>query len=307
MRKKIVLCIVFLFTICLHGEIRGKKVRLEGTPKEGEKIMLPIEGICELYTKGIKVRIDEQTIYLYLLKDYRLFEFENGEWQLFISKELLKKELDQIPLSAFSIECRNKIHEKFGLGKILVLKVAGIPTMVEKLPGNLGTKTFCEIKINGKGDWKAKSILGDKSDSTNVLEKGEILIITSFKIDWENIEIITRTERSLPYDASGRITWLGSHLAKGTGPHANLFDISHEDGCGCEDALKILEKYFDVYNSRDEINKPKEIKIGMSVEDIEKILGKPQKIADMGIKIVYLFSDTIVTFEDGKVANIEFR
>ena len=46
----------------------------------------------------------------------------------------------------------------------------------------------------------------------------------------------------------------------------------------------------------------------MNIDEVIKALGEPQKKADLGEgKIVFKFEDTIVTFQDSKVVNIEFR
>ncbi len=204
-------------------------------------------------------------------------------------------------------ECKQELEGKFAKDKILVLKIGGIPTMVEKLPGNFGTKTYTWIVIKENGDWKVKSFLGEKSDSTNVLEEKEVLKITKFEVGKKSVKIWTSTDRALTYDAAGRESWIGSTKAKGAEKHANYWDFDMPKDYDCQTALKAIEKYFDLYDSKDALNEAKEIKVGMTVEEVEKILGKPEKKADMGDKIVFKYEDTIVTFVDGKVTNIEFR
>ena len=207
-----------------------------------------------------------------------------------------------------SNECKNELRQLLGDGKCLVLKVDGIPTMIEKMPGNLGAKSYCHIKVNEEGEWKVKSILGEQSDSTNVLSKGDILIIKSVDIGKDSIELNTKTEKAISYDAKGRTTWLGSTKSKGTGIHANRFVFKVNSAWNLEEIKIVLAKYFDIYNTKDEIGKAKEIKIGMNIDEVIKALGEPQKKADLGEgKIVFKFEDTIVTFQDSKVVNIEFR
>jgi hypothetical protein len=203
-------------------------------------------------------------------------------------------------------DCKEQLEGKLEKGKFLVLKVDGIPTMLEKMPGNLGTKTYCMIDIKPNGEWKVSSIIGVQSDSTNVLSKGDILRIMKVKIK-KAVKIFTRTDVAMHYDASGRTTWLGSAKRTGTGHHANIFTFKLNKSEGCETLLAKIEKYFDIHDTKEDISKGKEIKLGMTTEEIIDVLGEPEKKADLGTKIIFKYSDTVVTFEEGKVTNIEFK
>jgi len=204
-------------------------------------------------------------------------------------------------------ECKKKLEETFAKGKILVLKIGGIPTMVQEIPGNLGQKTYTWILIKPGKDWKVKSFLFQKEYSTNVREEREVLSIYKSDIGKKAVKIWTLTERALPYDATGRESWLGSNKPKGVDKHANFFEFVMPDKWDCETAMTAIEKYFEIHDSKEEMSEAKEIKLGMTIEEVEKILGKPQKKADMGSKIVYKYEDTVVTFVDGVVSDIDFR
>jgi hypothetical protein len=203
--------------------------------------------------------------------------------------------------------CIKQIEGKFQKGKYLVLKMDGIPTMVEKLPGNLGSKTYCMININPDGNWKVKSVLGTQSDSTNILNKGDILLVMKLKTSKKSVQIYTRTDKAMPYDAHGRTSLLGSTKGTGTGHHANIFTFKLDKSEGCDTLLTKIEKYFDLYDTKEDIGKGKEIKLGMSMEEITEIMGEPEKKADLGTKVIFKYPDTIITFEEGKVTNIEFK
>ena len=147
-------------------------------------------------------------------------------------------------------DCKTELGNFLAEGKILVLKIDGIPTMLEKMPGNLGSKSYCHIKINEEGEWKVKSVLGEQSDSTNVLSKGDVLIITAVEIGKDGVGINTKTDKAMPYDVKGRTTWLGSTKSKGTGIHANRFVFKVRPGWDCTEIKSILGKYFDVFNTK---------------------------------------------------------
>jgi hypothetical protein len=202
--------------------------------------------------------------------------------------------------------CKKQLEEKFQKGKYLVLKVDGIPTMVEKLPGNLGSKTYCIIIVKPDGNWKIKSFLGTQSDSTNILNKGDVLLVMKVKTK-KSFQIYTRTDIAMPYDAHGRTSLLGSTKGTGTGHHANIFTFNFAKSDDCNSLMANIEKYFDVYDTKEDIGKGKEIKLGMTMEEIIDILGEPEKKADLGTKVIFKYPDTVVTFEEGKVTNIEFK
>lgn len=203
-------------------------------------------------------------------------------------------------------DCKTKLAETYAKGKFLKLKADGVPTMIEKLPGDLGSKSSTWIVVKKDGEWKVKSILGTRSDSTNVLSKGDLLMISSIKVKKKNIILMTRTDKAMPYDAAGRESWLGSKKAKGTGPHANMWDIKVDKSWGCEEITAQFEKLFDVFDSRADLDKPKEISLGMTIEEVEELMGQPKKKASLGSKIKYKYDDMVITFEDGKVVDVDF-
>jgi hypothetical protein len=212
-----------------------------------------------------------------------------------------------LSLGTVDFECKKTLTEKYQKGKLLVIKVDGVPTMVEKLPGNLGSKTYCMITIKPDGKWKVYSVLGSQSDSTNVLSEGDVLLITKLDIKSKSIQIFTRTTRAMHYDASGRTSWLGSRKGTGTGFHANIFTFKMKKNETCDALIERVEKYFDAYNKEEEIGQKEtvEIKVGMTIEEVEKILGQPLKKATIGNKVIYKYEDWKITFVDGKVVDVD--
>ncbi len=50
---------------------------------------------------------------------------------------------------------------------------------------------------------------------------------------------------------------------------------------------------------------PTTVRLGMTPEEVEGSLGKPQKVIDLGIKKIYVYADIKVTFEEGKVSDVQ--
>lgn len=49
----------------------------------------------------------------------------------------------------------------------------------------------------------------------------------------------------------------------------------------------------------------KTIALGQTRAEVEDILGKPERIVDLGVKVIYVYKDMKVTFVDGKVTDVQ--
>ena len=49
----------------------------------------------------------------------------------------------------------------------------------------------------------------------------------------------------------------------------------------------------------------KTISLGQSTAEVEGVLGKPEKIVNLGSKVTYIYKDMKVVFVDGKVADVQ--
>jgi hypothetical protein len=52
-------------------------------------------------------------------------------------------------------------------------------------------------------------------------------------------------------------------------------------------------------------SEPATVQLGMTTDQVQSILGKPQKIFNVGPKQIYVYSDVKVTFQNGKVADVQ--
>jgi len=50
---------------------------------------------------------------------------------------------------------------------------------------------------------------------------------------------------------------------------------------------------------------PKTVELGQTTEEVQKVLGAPQKILNAGTKVIYIYADLKVTFQDGKVVDFQ--
>jgi hypothetical protein len=49
----------------------------------------------------------------------------------------------------------------------------------------------------------------------------------------------------------------------------------------------------------------KTVELGQTIEQVDEILGAPQKILKAGAKVIYVYQDLKVTFENGKVSDLQ--
>lgn len=47
------------------------------------------------------------------------------------------------------------------------------------------------------------------------------------------------------------------------------------------------------------------VRLGMTLEEVERVLGKPQKVIDLGTKKIFVYADLKVTFVEGKVSDVQ--
>ena len=52
-------------------------------------------------------------------------------------------------------------------------------------------------------------------------------------------------------------------------------------------------------------SEPATVQLGMTTDQVQSILGKPQKIFNVGAKQIYVYQDVKVTFQNGKVADVQ--
>ena len=152
------------------------------------------------------------------------------------------------------------------------------------------------------GEWRIAKALGTPMDSTASFTKGKILEIKRIFVDPEEIEIRVRSLEPMAY---------GAGKAHHKIHQANLiFKLKRRQKY--DEVKAAIEKYVTLYETLDEAKAAKEeassieIKIGMTIEEVESLLGTPLKKAVLGKKVLYKYKDWKITFEDGKVSDVDF-
>lgn len=49
----------------------------------------------------------------------------------------------------------------------------------------------------------------------------------------------------------------------------------------------------------------KTISLGQTTAQVEEVLGRPERIVNLGPKVTYIYKDMKVIFQDGKVADVQ--
>jgi len=78
-----------------------------------------------------------------------------------------------------------------------------------------------------------------------------------------------------------------------------------KDYLATADITELKEKIGSVLVIGSEASAPKSIELGQTAEQVEAILGKPEKIIKLGPKTVYVYKDMKVIFIDGKVTDVQ--
>jgi hypothetical protein len=200
----------------------------------------------------------------------------------------------------------NQLRQKYSKGKFLVLKTDGIPaeqlaTRKEGASSALYAllakkKSYTPTRIYFDGTWKEKKRLGF-SDANTILKKGEVLIQAD-DLTVKNKCIEIKAETTTGHEARGKTTLCGAKF---------IFDIQDDDTFGTID--KRISEFFEVFNTIEEIGKEptKELSLGMTIDEAVKILGEPSKKVNLENKTIFKYEDMIITFQNEKIVNIEFK
>jgi hypothetical protein len=208
--------------------------------------------------------------------------------------------------------------DESGVG--VVMYESGFPTMTEKGVDSEGSIENIKLTIKNGGEWEfGKKMFGlAKSDtSTNVLNRGDMVKITadSIRIKKDYIMFEVRSLKRMDVTRGKSI-----YEKKYQEYHRTLlnFKFAKEYHADTEDNFNFIkesiEKYVIFFPDESkatvyidsELGSTTEIKVGMTVEEVVKILGVPKQKAKAGNKLKYKYDDWKITFVDGKVVEIDF-
>lgn len=70
-------------------------------------------------------------------------------------------------------------------------------------------------------------------------------------------------------------------------------------------ADQVFQSATSVFTTKDEASAPKSLKLGLTRAEVEAMVGKPDRILDLGERITYVYKDLRVVFVDGKVTDLQ--
>jgi len=82
------------------------------------------------------------------------------------------------------------------------------------------------------------------------------------------------------------------------------FDKDAFSAMAADDILKVVDELFAPEEQVTAVH-TKTIELGQSPDQVESILGKPDKIVNLGPKKIYIYKDTKIVFQDEKVADVQ--
>lgn len=201
-------------------------------------------------------------------------------------KEALSKQLKEIYPLTKTGEDRNRIGKH---GIVLVIQK-------ENIVGDKGTDlTFTLNKVRDgqvvqDEGWTVKR-------NAHTFEPGERLYV--FDIDVKDHEIWFKMIScdTFPITRGG---WTEQTRYK------TLINFQFpKDYLATADITELKEKIGSVLVIGSEASAPKSIELGQTAEQVEAILGKPEKIIKLGPKTVYVYKDMKIIFIDSKVADVQ--
>lgn len=158
------------------------------------------------------------------------------------------------------------------------------------------------------GVWKRSSGFLDAGGAyaqIDALRRGEVVFVR-FKNTYRSQKIELWVKSLVPHNPSGVSV-----------PVETIFKFhfpSPLDDASLPSALAYIEKYLKPYPTRDEAvaaagrlgaAETKTVKLGQSRGEVEAALGKPDKVVDLGVKVIFVYKDMKVVFVDGKVSDVQ--
>jgi hypothetical protein len=127
--------------------------------------------------------------------------------------------------------------------------------------------------------------------------KGERLYLTHIKVNDTELKLGLLTVNTYQTTEEGTSKDARYHL---------YFQWTFPEGYLPTASLDDIKKAIDPFLLReDEATAAKTIELGQTPEQVEEILGRPQKIINLGEKVIYVYPDMKVIFLEGKVADVQ--
>jgi len=213
-----------------------------------------------------------------------------GDW-----KKSLKETLDaeyrptKIGISFLTFDY-NRITQP---GAVLVVRVPGIyADLADTKQAILRTTIQDGRAIQQKGFAAA---LSDKAMSRQLKPNETVYVLNNMvKDDGIQFELLTTEVEASPINGSHRYRAMVFFPF----PKTDLPTVK------LEDIRKVVDPIFATAEVANAVQ-TKTVRLGMTFDQVKKILGNPSKIIDLGAKQTYVYPDMKIVFKDGAVADVQ--
>lgn len=134
-------------------------------------------------------------------------------------------------------------------------------------------------------------------ESTRIFHAGERVYMTHIYIGADNVMFDISSVDTHDVNIKG-----STKQVRYNGTVMFRFPPDQFQGMTAEDIKVAVDPFLRI---QEEADQPQTIEIGQSIEQIEAILGKPERIVKAGSKTIYIYPDLKITFMDGAVAEVE--
>jgi hypothetical protein len=207
-------------------------------------------------------------------------------------KDRLESELKAIyPVTKRSMMDTNRITQRG-----IVLQVAR-----EGITADLGSDLrFSVTRVEGEETREqggsVLALFGAKKTS-RTFKEGERVHVLGVKVDDDYVMLQIQSVEMSDYNEKG-----STRQTRYKGAVSFRFDPKQLAAMTATDVKGVIDK---VLPSEADASAPATIALGQSRQEVEKIMGKPEQIIDLGVKVTYVYKTLKVIFVDGKVADVQ--
>lgn len=178
-------------------------------------------------------------------------------------------------------------------GSVLVIEQNGIA-------GNPSTKAFPTKTVIENGQIRqARGVVASLSASqdTRIFQPGEHVYITHIFMGGDSVLFNLSSVETHEVNVHGTTKQVRYNAV------VNFrFPVDKYQSMSAEDLKAAIDPFLRL---QEEADQPQTIEIGQSIEDIERIMGKPERIVKAGPKTIYFYPDLKIVFVDDKVSDVE--
>lgn len=182
-------------------------------------------------------------------------------------------------------------------GVMVVLQVDGIQADLQDSV-TLPTNIFEDGRLSAGGTFLSSLANGGRAagSGARVLGSGQKLYIQSIGVKNDEIKLIVFTvdQKESAILGTTRAYFMKAAIA-----------FRFREGLESKDYDTVLKSIQKVLLPPEAASAPKSISLGQTAAEVEQALGKPEKIVNLGPKMIYSYKDLKVVLVDGKVSDVQ--